>query len=444
MALIAAPGRSFPSIMTGGFISTRVKEIAPGGVIMVMCGDVRSKPARLAPARHRRRRKNGPGRASLDFRRQRARAKSERRDGELAILYDRQDRFLAAGLYDAESPIRVRILHAGKPERIDDAWLEARLAAAVARRKTMFDNQTMGWRCVNGESDGLPGLVADRYDDTVVLKLYTAAWLPRLAQWTAALVQAVPGCRRVVLRLSRNIQPQAEEKFGVRDGQTLLGSEPDGPVIFLENGLRFEADVLRGQKTGFFLDQRDNRLAVRQLAAGREVLNLFSFSGGFSVAAAAGGARRAVSLDISEHALASARRNFALNGADPAVSACAHQTIRADAFEWLQEAPRELFDLIVIDPPSLARRESERGEALAAYGKLIGAALRRLRPGGILTACSCSAHVSTEEFFGVARDAARTSAGETEELQTTGHAPDHAVTFREGQYLKAIYLAVKS
>ena len=140
--------------------------------------------------------------------------------GELAVIYDRKDRFLAVGLFDPDSPIRVRILHAGKPQTIDHAWWQARLEQALARRRDLFDAQTTGYRLIHGESDGWPGLVLDRYDTTLVLKLYTAAWLPRLADTLALLKENVPG-ERIVLRLSRNIQAVAETQFQHSDGQVL-------------------------------------------------------------------------------------------------------------------------------------------------------------------------------------------------------------------------------
>jgi len=391
--------------------------------------------------------------------------------GELAVIFDRADRFLAVGLFDAQSPIRVRILHAGKPQPIDHLWWQQRASDAFALRQSLFDPQTTGFRCINGENDGWPGLVLDQYDTTRVLKLYTAAWLPRLDE-TADLLK---GEGRLVLRLSRNIQKQALDDFGLKDGRILHGaalngphldtatsgfidslstrsgervrerglSHPvplDGPVIFLENGLRFEADVLRGQKTGFFLDQRENRRNVEALARGRSVLNLFSYSGGFSLYAARGGAASVCSLDIIEHALAAARRNFALNQDQPAVARCRHETLQADAFVWLRQNPEQRFDLIVLDPPSLARRESEKNDAITAYAKLIEASLARLNKSGILVASSCSAHVSADEFFSLVRATAQKSGRKFNELQTTRHPADHPATFPEGEYLKCIYL----
>jgi 23S rRNA (cytosine1962-C5)-methyltransferase len=352
--------------------------------------------------------------------------------GELAVIFDRKDRFLAIGLFDSDSPIRVRVLHAGKPCAIDSEWWRKRAADAVIGREGLFDSQTTGYRMINGESDGWPGLVLDRYDDTLVLKIYTAAWLPRLEEIADLLATRT----RLVVRLSRNVQKTATERFGLADGRVLRGAAIEGPVLFLENGLRFEADVLRGQKTGFFLDQRGNRRQAGALAKGRSVLNLFSYTGGFSVYAAGGGAASVLSLDISEHALAVARRNFSLNRDRPAVARCRHETIHADAFDWLAEKPKARFDMIVVDPPSLAKRESERAAAIGAYGRLIEGALSCLASDGILVAASCSAHVSADEFFGLARKFG--PGGEV--LKTTRHPADHPATFPEAEYLKCIYL----
>jgi 23S rRNA (cytosine1962-C5)-methyltransferase len=362
--------------------------------------------------------------------------------GELAVIYDRKDRFLAVGLFDPGSPIRVRILHAGKPQTIDRAWWRARLEQALARRRDLFDAQTTGYRLIHGESDGWPGLVLDHYDTTMVLKLYTAAWLPRLDETLVLLKENVP-CERVVLRLSRNIQSFAEERLQRRDGEIIFSEhavpEAGAPIVFLESGLRFEADVLRGQKTGFFLDQRENRREVETLARGRRVLNAFSFSGGFSVYAARGGAAAVTDLDISAHALAAAQRNFALNQNFPGVAACRHDTAQGDVFDWLA-ASKAKFDLVVLDPPALAKRATEREGALRAYERLATLGIARLAPAGILVAGSCSAHVPAEEFFEVVRRAAAKSGRKFAELKILRHPPDHPATFKEAEYLKVIYL----
>jgi len=176
------------------------------------------------------------------------------------------------------------------------------------------------------------------------------------------------------------------------------------------------------------------------LSRGRSVLNAFSFSGGFSLYAARGGARSVTDLDISPHALASAERNFALNQSDPAIQGCRRDSVQADAFEWLAGNPDKQFDLVVLDPPSLARREAERSTAIRAYEKLAFLGMQHVSRNGILVACSCSAHVTSEEFFQAIRQGARRSRRRFEEIRTTGHPPDHPATFKEAAYLKALYL----
>lgn len=353
--------------------------------------------------------------------------------GELAVIYDRNDRFLAVGFYDPESPIRVRIVHVGKPVTIDAGFWKGRLQAALAKRAQMFDAATNGYRCIHGENDGFPGLVLDRYADVFVFKIYTSAWLERIREIAELLARflAEQGqnlgitAPRLVLRRSRNLA-------GV-ESEVLRGSVDDS-VQFLENDARFEADVLRGQKTGFFLDQRENRKIVGSLATDRDVLNAFSFSGGFSVYAARGGARSVTDLDISAHALASAKRNFALND----IPRARHETIQADTFEFLAAKPTRKFGMIILDPPSLAKRESEKAGALRAYRKLVQSALPWLTSDGILVAASCSAHVTPEEFFSTVLGA--THGARLKEFLRTENPPDHAATFPEARYLKCTYL----
>jgi 23S rRNA (cytosine1962-C5)-methyltransferase len=362
--------------------------------------------------------------------------------GELAVIFDRNDKFLAVGFYDPDSPIRVRILHTGKPIQIDANFWKSRFDAAMAKRAGMFDERTTGYRCIHGENDGFPGLVLDRYDDTFVLKIYTAAWRDRTREILPFLVGI--DAKRVI---STSAAPHCEEhqhlipsipKIVLRSSRNLNLGEPrvlqgviDGAVQFLESGLRFEADVLRGQKTGFFLDQRENRKIVETLARDRDVLNTFSFSGGFSVYAARGGARTVTDVDISAHALVNARRNFALNNLEQG----RHETIQADTFEFLASKPTGRFGLIVLDPPSLAKRESEKSGALGAYRKLVEFALAWLAPKGILVAASCSAHVTPEEFFTTVLKASK-----LKEFRRTENPPDHPAAYPEARYLKCIYL----
>ena len=359
--------------------------------------------------------------------------------GELAVIYDRHDNFLAIGLFDPGSPLRVRILHRGKPTAITEDWWLAHLREPIQRRAAFFGSETNGFRYINGESDGWPGLILDRYGSTLVLKLYSAIWFPWLGEIQNWIVKELQP-ERLVLRLSRNTQELASSGFQLKDGQILLGPPLESAVQFLENHLKFEAEVLRGQKTGFFLDQRENRATVGDLARGREVLNCFSFSGGFSLYAARGGATSVTDLDISAHALESSQRNFSLNQHIPEVAKCRHHLVQADTFKWMVQNSEARFDLIVLDPPSLAKREHERDGAVQAYGNLAGQGINRLRSGGILVASSCSAHVSAQEFWEMVRTVARNSRRPFAELQTTTHAADHPATFPEGHYLKTIYL----
>ncbi len=361
--------------------------------------------------------------------------------GELAVIYDRHDNFLAIGLYDAESPLRVRVLHKGKPQPLNSDWWDRKFRQALALRQNLFGPDTNAYRCIHGESDGFPGLVLDRYAGTFVLKLYTRAWFPWLDHVLTPLrAQLHP--ESLVLRLSRNVQQSLAKASLWHDGQILQGGPLDAPVCFLESGLAFEAGVIRGQKTGFFLDQRENRRAVEALAEGRHVLNAFSFSGGFSLYAARGGALSATDLDLSPHALVSARRNFELNLAIPAVARCRHELVQADAFQWLAEQAEPRYNLVILDPPSLAKKQSDRPAALSGYEKLVRHGIRCLSPGGILVAASCSAHVPPEDFFQLVLRTVQAGAKSYRKLQTTLQPADHPANFAEAKYLKCIYIEV--
>jgi 23S rRNA (cytosine1962-C5)-methyltransferase len=280
-------------------------------------------------------------------------------------------------------------------------------------------------------------LVLDRYGATLVLKIYSPVWLPRLPDLVGWIRDEL-GPDRIVLRLSRNSQSAAAAS-GYLDGQNLHGQDGSERVTFLESGLWFESEVVKGQKTGFFLDQRENRRRVETLVSGQGVLNVFSFSGGFSLYAARGGAARVVDVDISAHALAQARRNFSLNLGDASVQRAIHEQVQADAFDWLSARPSRRFGLVILDPPSLAKSEAERAGAIEAYRRLVRSGLDWVQPGGVLLAASCSAHVSTDEFYGAVREVLQGAGRQAEEFLTEGHPQDHAATFREAEYLKAIY-----
>jgi 23S rRNA (cytosine1962-C5)-methyltransferase len=367
----------------------------------------------------------------------------EGRPGDLAVIFDRQRRFLAVGLYDPCSSIRVRILQRGEPAVIGQDWFQARLMeAAQLRTPLQEEGHTTGCRLVHGENDGLPGLVVDRYDQMLVLKLYTPAWLVHLREVLSALADVVPA-ERLVLRLGRTVQVRSEHLHGLSDGLVLFGPELDGPVVFREHGLRFEADPVHGQKTGFFLDQRENRARVEKLARGKTVLNVFSYTGGFSVYAARGGARAVVSIDVSRPALAAVARNFALNCDHPDVAAVAatHEALAEDAFEALARLGSDgrRFDLVIVDPPAFAKKQAEVERALSAYERLTHLGLGVLQPGGTLVMASCSSRVGADEFFTTVHRAAERAGRPLREIERTGHPLDHPIGFKEGAYLKCFF-----
>ncbi|GIW98715.1 MAG: ribosomal RNA large subunit methyltransferase I [Pirellulaceae bacterium] len=305
------------------------------------------------------------------------------------VLTPRGDRPIASGLYDPEHPIRVRVCRTEPPWELDHRWLASRLhLASTLRRGLTRTEKTTGYRLVNGEGDRLPGLIVDIYGDTAVVKLdggapeafYDCSWL---GDWLVTQV----GVRRVVRRYRQR----------GRAGEVLCGMPWTAPVEFLENGMRLTADCLQGQKTGFFLDQRDNRQAIAWVSSGRSVLNLFSYTGGFSVAAGMGGAKSVTSVDSASRAIADAQRHWELNQ----LPSTNHEAIVADCFEFLEKAASRgrTWDLVVSDPPSFAPNQRSRSAALAAYAKLAQLALQVTAPQGLLAVASCSSHIGAAEFY---------------------------------------------
>jgi len=364
--------------------------------------------------------------------------------GDFAVVFDRKRQFLAIGLYDPHSEIRVRVLHSGSPNPLDDAFFDGRLARCAKKRERLVAAGTTGYRLVHGENEGMPGFVVDRYADSLVVKLYTPAWLPHLARMVPSLLRTRPA-ERVILRLSRESRERVDELHGLEDGALIHGSQASGPVVFEENRLRFECDVRRGQKTGFFLDQRENRERVERLARDltgeKEVLNVFSYSGGFSLYAARGGARHVISLDQSRPALEAAQRNFDLNAERREIARAHHETICADAFTSLNEMRHagRLFDMVVIDPPSFAKNRAEAPKAIAAYERLARLGLSVLKRQGFFVMASCSTRVSEDDFFRAVARAAGHARVRLHELERSAHAIDHPIGFAHGAYLKCLF-----
>ena len=360
--------------------------------------------------------------------------------GDLAVIFDNDRNFVAIGLWDPGSPIRIRILHHGKPVTIDAAFWQQQIRVAVERRSAI-SGDTNGFRVLNGENDGFPGLVLDRYAETLVLKLYSPVWIPHLRSIVPVIAEELKPTT-LVLRLARTMADQ--RLHGLSEGMALIGDVPTGPVLFRENGLVFEADVVGGQKTGHFLDQRENRALVGSLSAGMRVLDIFAATGGFGIYAAAGGATRVTSVDQSEPTLAAAERNFAHNAALPNVRHCEHDAIVGDAYEEMDRLiqRRKHYDIVVVDPPAFAQRKSNVDRALHAYGQLTQRAVQLTRPDGLLVQASCSSRVTEEQFYATVRGSAQRAGYDLVELRRTGHAVDHPVTFPQGGYLKALFARV--
>lgn len=241
----------------------------------------------------------------------------------------------------------------------------------------------------------------------------------------------------MILRLNRSTDRQTALLYGLNDGMVLTLQTPPNLILFKENGLIFEADPIHGQKTGFFLDQRENRARVEKLSKGKTILNVFAYTGGFSVYAARGGAKEIVSVDVSPHALDAAVRNMAHNG----LTSVRHETIAADAFEVLarMKSQNRLFDVVIIDPPMFAQSEKQIVAALSAYHKLTRLGLGVLRKGGTLVQASCSSRVDAESFFESIHKTARESGRRLTEIERTGHPFDHPIGFNEGAYLKCLF-----
>jgi len=344
-------------------------------------------------------------------------------------------RFVARGYYDPHSAIAVRVLTRDPGEAIDAAFWERRVRGCHDARAQLLDlTDTDAYRLIHGEGDALPGVIVDRYGAHCVVKLYSAGLTPHRHLLVEAL-RKLPGLSGVIGRdeVGRDDADVDDEKG---NGRVLWGEPAPQPLTILERGAKFLVDVYAGQKTGFFLDQRENRHLVRRLAKGREVLNCFCFSGGFSVNAALGGAKSVFSVDQDADAIALARDNFALNGFEPAKS----DFLAADVFELLASFKKEgrTFDLVILDPPAFAKSQSAVEAAVAGYASLNRQALAVLRPGGLLCTASCSARVSPEAFFEAVKESAFKAGVDLALVDERYQPADHPVRlqFREGRYLK--------
>ena len=364
-------------------------------------------------------------------------------DGGVVDLLNDRGKFIARGFYNGQSRIRVRLMTWNAEEALDEAFFRRKIEAAIVlRRKLGYESigeerNGSAARLIFSEADGLSGLVVDRYGDCLVVQPTSLAMAKRL-ETIVAILQELLQPQAVVLRAEKSMAQL--EGVAIAEGHT-WGELPAGSITIREHGLAYEVDLHGGQKTGFYLDQRENRRAAAAYLKGRRVLDMFCYTGGFAMTAVAlGGAREVLGIDSSKKAIAQARRNTEANG----LANIAFDV--GDGFEMLDAlAGRgEKFDAVILDPPKFARGRSGANQALMAYHRLNRAAVDLLTPGGILITCSCTGSVSREDFLLMLSGVAQKSGRDLRVLEQRGAAPDHPVsaTCLETEYLKCLICEV--
>ena len=344
-------------------------------------------------------------------------------DAAIADLVDSDGKRLASGFYSRTSQIRLRALTFG--EDITPQLIATRIADAIARRRFIFDDTTDAARIINAEGDELSGLVVDRYNDLAVVEIAN---------------RGVEQVKQLIIDGLKSVAPRIwfKNDLPVRGLEQLpTENEPVEATTILESGLRFRIDPGEGQKTGFFLDQRENRRLARTLASGKRVLNLFSYTGAFGVYAASGGANSVTNVDVSARAIELARENHALNER-------AADFVVADAFQYVRQQ-RERFDFIVCDPPAFAKSRSDVDRAARGYKDVNLHAMKLIEPGGLLMTFSCSGHMSLDLFQKVIFAAALDAGRRVSFVRRLTAGPDHPVSVYcpEGEYLKGFLLEVR-
>ncbi len=355
--------------------------------------------------------------------------------GETLEVVDIAKNFVARAAYSPKSQIRARVWTFDPKEPVDADFFRSRLEKALAVREALpAAKHTNALRLVHGESDGLPGLVVDRYADVLVVQ-FLAAGVDRWRDPILDCLTELSGCEAIFERSDAEVRKLEglEPRVGFARGNRNASRCP-----IIEYGLNFRVDVEQGQKTGFFLDQRENRQRVRALAAGREVLDGFCYTGGFSVAALAGGARRVTAIESSKDAIHIAKENLAANPLD----ASKLEFVQADVFAHLRTLRDQnaRFELIVLDPPKFAPTAAQVQKAARAYKDINLWALKLLSPGGLLATFSCSGGVSPELFQSIVAGAALDAGGDAKIIERFSAAADHpvALEFPEGDYLKGL------
>ncbi len=360
--------------------------------------------------------------------------------GGLVDVKSSTAQFVARGYYNPRTDIAIRILTRDVEEDIDEDFLRGRIRSALVLRKVFDPNRTNAYRLINAEGDGLPGLIVDRFAEILVAQIHTAG-MERLRQPLIDALMDETGTRGLLLR--NDSQSRRREGLELEEPQVAAGGVPM-QVTVRENDVLFLVDAWQGQKTGFFLDQRDKREALRKYVHAKRVLNCFSYSGGFSVyAALTSGQTHVTSVDISAPAIEAARENFILNGIDPN----RHQFVIADVFDYLEQAQSvgEQFDVVVLDPPAFAKTQSARTQALKAYRRLNMLGMQVLKPGGILLTCSCSGVIGMDDLLGALSQSAQRLHRTVQLLETYTHSVDHPINLAmpETAYLKAVFCRVR-
>ncbi|QBD77870.1 class I SAM-dependent rRNA methyltransferase [Ktedonosporobacter rubrisoli] len=360
--------------------------------------------------------------------------------GGLIDVKSATGQFVARGYYNAQTDIAIRILTRDPEELIDTEFFRRRIRKALALRSVLDPELTNAYRLLNSEGDELPGLIVDRYADILVAQIHTAG----MAQLAPLAIEALTQETQAEGILLRNdSQARRREGLPIEKPEVAAGAVP-AHVAIRENGIQFIVDPWLGQKTGFFLDQRDKREALRKYAAGKRVLNCFCYTGGFSVSAALSSQPTHVtSVDVSAPAVAAAREHFGLNGLDPE----RHEFLIADVFDYLQTAAEnaEQFDVVVLDPPAFAKGQQARNQALKGYRRLNALGMQVLRPGGILLTCSCSGAIGLDDLLGVISLSAQRQGRSIQLLEQYTYSLDHPVNLAmpETGYLKAVFCRVE-
>ncbi len=357
--------------------------------------------------------------------------------GDIVLARDSAGNPLALGFYNPSTDIAFRALTKRCEENISQYFWQARLQAAIKLRQKIIGEETNAYRLINAEGDGFPGLIVDVYDKTLVLSIATAGMEKQKSHILNALISQL---KPVLIYEQSESRSRSLEGLETKNG-VVFGGNISGPVEIMENSLKFEVDVISGQKTGFFLDQRVNREKIGALSRDASVLNCFSYTGAFSVYCAEGGAKRVVSLDISKPACTAARKNLHLNWfADENFP-----VIEADVFAYLRNM-QENFSMIILDPPAFTKTKRDVAKATRGYKEINLQAIKHLTKGGILATFSCSNFIEEDLFYKIVLAAARDAGADLQLLTRLEAGPDHPILLGhpEGRYLKGLLLVKKS